>query len=315
MDRLRAAVDEVVEKVKMAIQGEPKNPVEILLDEHLPAEPDFVTALSPKASQRVAIPTFVMNDFASRTNNVVDYMFIMDRIWEIITEAQQDPFLLRKALNLLHYLLINGSIQVLKDCQDPPRLSLLQHLSEDYNRYEVEQYHFSKNLDIGAGVRKVAADIAQLLTDERDLFRLRRKAETMNKKLSDRGLRSSYPAAKGESPAAAISVSGSFDTRPPRYSEPAPFDGGIKIITHADEAFLNEMGSTKPDSRDSSRNSSRNGSRSKNEGMVKPPEPTGRKEADLLGLDTILLGTDCGNNQSGSRISSSRLQQKLIATI
>ncbi|KAJ0411564.1 hypothetical protein ATCC90586_004214 [Pythium insidiosum] len=179
MDRLRAALDELVDKVKDAIQGEPKSPVEILLDEHLPLDVELVT-FSPKSCTAVAIPTTVMNDFASRTRNIVDYPFIMERIWEILIDYQHDPTLMKKALNLLHFLLINGSIQVLKDCQEAPRMSFLESVAADYNRFEFEQYKFSKHLDVGAGVRKLAAEVLNLLVNERDLFHARRQAEKLH---------------------------------------------------------------------------------------------------------------------------------------
>lgn len=95
MDRIRAALDEVLEKVKTAVKGEPKSPVELLLDTHLPLH-DNVVSFSPKNCTAVAVPTFVLTDFASRTNNIVDYPFILGRIWDIMIEAQHDPALLKK---------------------------------------------------------------------------------------------------------------------------------------------------------------------------------------------------------------------------
>lgn len=239
MDRLRAALEEVAEIVKTAVNGEPLTRVEEILDEHLLAEKPLFS-FSPKRSQS-AIPTFVMNDLASRTNNIVDYPFIMSRIWEVLIDYQNEPPLMEKALNLLHFVLINGSIQVLKDCQDPPRSSFLRELADDYNRYEFEQYRFSTNLDVGAGVRKLAADISNLLSDERDLFRARRQAEKLHQSLSGRGLRGSYPSPKEESPARSSGTGVSFrdEARPLAYSEARSYslwdadDLASRIVTHA----------------------------------------------------------------------------------
>lgn len=95
MDRLLAALDEAIVKVKIAINGEPKSPVELLLDQYLPLH-DEVVSFSPKNCCAVAIPTFALNDLASRTNNIVDYPFIMGRIWDIMLDSQHDPSLMKK---------------------------------------------------------------------------------------------------------------------------------------------------------------------------------------------------------------------------
>lgn len=102
MDRLRAAFDEVVEIVKSALDGEQKTPAEMLLDEHLPLNDEMLVSLSLKNRERTGIPTFVMNELASRTNNVVDCPCIQARIWEILIEHQQNPNLMKK-VSWLHY--------------------------------------------------------------------------------------------------------------------------------------------------------------------------------------------------------------------
>ncbi|RLN44526.1 hypothetical protein BBJ29_002942 [Phytophthora kernoviae] len=159
MDRLRAAFDEVVEIVKMAFNGEPKSPVEELLDQYLPLNEENIVSFSAKNRQAVAIPAFIMNDLASRTNNVVDCPYIQMRIWEILIDHQHNPNMMKKALNLLQYLIINGSPQVLKDCRQSSRSSFLTELAGDYNKYEYEQYEFSQQLDIGAGMQHLIAVI------------------------------------------------------------------------------------------------------------------------------------------------------------
>lgn len=95
MDRMRAALDEAIEKIRAAFKGEPKNPVELLLDQYLPLHDDVVS-FSPKNCSAAAIPTFALTEFASRSNNIVDYPFIMGRIWDIMIEAQHEPLLLKK---------------------------------------------------------------------------------------------------------------------------------------------------------------------------------------------------------------------------
>ncbi|RLN89398.1 hypothetical protein BBJ28_00003947 [Nothophytophthora sp. Chile5] len=252
MERLRAAFDEAVEIVKAAWNGEPQSPVEVLLDQHLPLEEEGDLVPFPsKHRQAVAIPTFVMNDFASRTSNVVDYPYIQGRIWEILIDYQHNPSMMKKvidgvvvqALNLLQYLLINGSTQVLKDCQEPSRSSFLRELAEEYNRYEYEQYQFSQHLDIGAGVRKTAAEINTLLEDESALLQARRQAEKLHQSLSSRGLRSSYPAGRSESPAR-TSIGFHDEARPPVYTDSCSSSGrdndiGSKIVTHPPSALEN----------------------------------------------------------------------------
>jgi hypothetical protein len=101
MERLRAAFDEVVEVVKSALNGEPKSPVELLLDEHLPLDDEVLVALALKSRQATGIPTFVMTELASRTSNVVDCPVIQERIWEILIDHQQDPNLMKKVPSLL----------------------------------------------------------------------------------------------------------------------------------------------------------------------------------------------------------------------
>ncbi|GAB9470482.1 Epsin-like protein [Globisporangium polare] len=320
MDRMRAALDEAIERVKAALQGEPKSPVELLLDQHLPLR-DEVVLFSPKNCSGVAIPTFVLTDLASRTNNIVDYPFILRRIWEVLIECQHDPSLLRKALNLLHYLLINGSIQVLKDCQDPVRTQFFDALASDYNRVEFEQYKFSKDLDVGAGVRKTAGEIYHLILHERELFHARRRAEKLHQSLSDRGLRSAYPSPRGEGGVIAPerrSVAGiSFqdEARPPKYTDSLPTgpmweDIGSKIVTHAG-TVLDDLNRSSSDSRHNSRinlisssrassgrhdsrtnsNSSSSSSSSSSSTSRRDPPPAPSlttTSVDLLGLDTLM---------------------------
>jgi hypothetical protein len=96
MDRFRAAIDELVDKVKEAINGEPKSPVEILLDQYLSIDEADAVSFSPKNCTAVAIPTAVLNDFAARTKNIVDYPSIMERVWEILIDHQHDPALMKK---------------------------------------------------------------------------------------------------------------------------------------------------------------------------------------------------------------------------
>ncbi|OWZ11197.1 Epsin-like protein [Phytophthora megakarya] len=231
MDRLRAAFDEVVEIVKSALNGEPKTPAEILLDEHLPLDEEGLASLTLKNRQGTGIPTFVMNELASRTKNVVDCPCIQARIWEILIDHQTNPNLMKKALNLLQYLLINGSPEVLKDTRSPARMSFLRELAAEYNKYEYEQYEFSQNLDVGGGVRKTAAEINVLLEDDDALFQARKKAEKLHQNLSSRGLRNAYPSPRANSPF-------HDETRPPVYSDMPHFgsrsddDIASKIVTH-----------------------------------------------------------------------------------
>ncbi|KAG3119542.1 hypothetical protein PI125_g1930 [Phytophthora idaei] len=173
MDRLRAALDEVVEIVKSALEGEPKTPAEILLDEHLPVE----------------------------------------------------------ALNLLQHLLINGSQEVLKNTRSPARASFLSELATEYNKYEFEQYEFSQNLDIGAGVRKTAAEINTLLEDDDALLQARQKAGKLHQNLSSQGLRSAYPRTNG-STHAGTSLKNEAYTGMYSYGSRLNDDIGSKIVTH-----------------------------------------------------------------------------------
>lgn len=222
----------------------------------------------------------------------------------------------RQALHLLHYLLINGSIQVLKDCQDPVRTEFFRELAAHYNRTEFEQYQFSKHLDVGAGVRKTASEIHHLIVNERELFHARRSAEKLHQSLSDRGLRSSYPSPRTDSgssnsPAQTCSVASiSFrdESRPPKYTDSLPTrstwddDLGVKIVTHEGTVFddlyrtdsrhnsrTNSTSSHKSSS--SSRHNSRhtsNTAASSNNSRQAPVSLT-TTSADLLGLEELLL--------------------------
>ncbi|KAL4100424.1 hypothetical protein PRIC1_008217 [Phytophthora ramorum] len=242
MDRLRAAFDEVVEIVKSALNGEPKSPVEMLLDEHLPVDDEVLAPFSTK-KQVTGIPTSVMNELASRTDNVVDCPYIQGRIWEILIDHQQNPNLMKKALNLLLYLLINGSQQVLRDSRSPARCSFLVELAAEYNKYEFEQYEFSQNLDVGAGVRKTAAEINTLLDDDDALLQARQKAEKLHQSLSSRGLRSSYPTPRADS----SGMVRHDESRPPAYTDTPSFgssandDIASRIVTHPPEESEKEM--------------------------------------------------------------------------
>lgn len=333
MDRLRKAVDELVAKAKLAIQGEPKSPVELLLDEHLSLFDDLPSFSPRSAPSNVAIPTFVLNDLAARTKNIVDYPVIMRRIWAVMEESENDPAVMRKALNLLHYLLINGSIQVLKDCHCIERMAYLEDIASQYNRSESEQYQFSKHLDIGAGVRKTATDICILLTNEREIMQARRSAERLHQSLSDRGLRSAYPSPKGESPASAsLSSYEDGELRPARFTDTFPTgpqwaDNALPaIVTHSEEAVsagdspvhchnsaVNRYASHQHISspRLSGRHSSFSSPNSSGSYVERPPGlPTA--QADLLELDTLpsaytttalLLGDEEEQDESLTTIS------------
>jgi hypothetical protein len=344
MDRLRVVLEEVAEIVKTAVNGEPRTCVEEILDEHLLAE-ESLFSFTPKRAPTAAIPTFVLNDLASRTNNVVDYPFIMTRVWEVLIDYQHDPMLMKKALNLLLFLLINGSIQVLKDCQDPPRSSFLRELAEDYNRYEFEQYRFSTNLDVGAGVRKLAADISNFLSDERELFRARRQAEKLHQSLSGRGLRVSYPSPKSDSPARTNSNGTSFrdDARPlgfvgaRSYSRWDADDLASRIVTHVSfplAATPREMrkqyesetddASDRSDSSDSSDEESTRPASSKSK-STSSQQPAATRDlidlsVDLIELDTVALPANSGTpllsgGRSPDRRTSAMHSHKLVATI
>ncbi|KAF1336027.1 Epsin-like protein, partial [Globisporangium splendens] len=345
MDRLRAALDEVIDKVKLAIRGEPKSPVEILLDQHLPLYDDVVL-FSPKNCCAVAIPMYVMNDFASRTHNIVDYPSIMSRIWDILLDAQHDPNLMKKDLNLLHYLLANGSIQVLKDCQDSVRMHFFDELGSDYNRVEFDQYKFSKHLDIGAGVRKTASEISHLAVHERELFHVRRTAQKLHQSLSDRGLRSAYPSPKGEERTAdstscsSDSLSFRDERQPPKYTDSLPMgpmwedDLASKIVTHTESALdeakdespygsRHSSGSSRTSSTSSTSSRSTDSSRvSRRESKSMRQEPSfTTTSVDLLGLDAFLSPTESTTttrlqcDAANDIKSRTRSHQKLVATI
>lgn len=324
MDRLRKAVDELVAKAKLVMQGEPKSPVELLLDEHLCLFDDL-PSFSPRSSpSNVAIPTFALNDLAARTKNIVDYPVIMRRIWAVMEESENDPAVMRKALNLLHYLLINGSIQVLKDCHCIERLAYLEDIASQYNRSESEQYQFSKHLDIGAGVRKTATDIYILLTNEREILQARRYAERLHQSLSDRGLRSAYPSPKGESPASAsFSSYEDGELRPAKFTDTFPtgsqwVDNVLPaIVTHSEEAV---SGGDSPVHRQDKRYASQQHSSPRLSGRHNSFSPNSSSshahrplaaQADLLELDTLpsahtttdLLGDEEEDEESFTTIS------------
>lgn len=223
MNRVKAVVDEVVEIVKSALEGEPKTPAEILLDEYLPVENKVLAAFRGRNQQETMLPTFVMNDLAARTYNIVDCPCIQARIWEILIDYQLYPNLMKKALNLLHYLLLNGSPEVLRDTRSPARASFLSNVVTEYNQHEFGQYEFSQNLDIGAGVRKTASAINALLKDDEALFQARQEAKKLHHKLSARALRQSYSTSRDS-------------LREPAYSD---FSGSdletnfSKLVTHS----------------------------------------------------------------------------------
>ncbi|OQR84725.1 hypothetical protein ACHHYP_12990 [Achlya hypogyna] len=162
-------------------------PVEKLLDDALQ---DCATGL----------PTTALNDFAARTFNPVDVKRILARVWHTINTSVERPHLVRKvastmyppaydalqALTLLHHCLIHGSRAVVASCSD--RRQLVTNLARHYNRCEFQQYAYSQDLDVGAGVRKVAATIAELLARPDDLEAARSAAAALQKKLSTRGL-------------------------------------------------------------------------------------------------------------------------------
>lgn len=341
MDRLRAALEEVAEIVKTAVNGEPRTRVEEILDEHLLAE-ESLFSFAPKRAPTAAIPTAILNDLASRTNNVVDYPFIMTRVWEVLIDYQHDPMLMKKALNLLLFLLINGSIQVLKDCQDPPRSSFLRELADDYNRDEFEQYRFSTNLDVGAGVRKLTTDISNFLSDERELFRARRQAEKLHQNLSGRGLRLSYPSPSGDNPARTSSTGASYreETRPLGFAGARSYsrwdgdDLASRIVTHVSfplaatpREMRKQYESETDDASDRSDSSDEESTLAVNSNSKSTPsrQPVTTRDlidlsVDLIELDTVALPATSdtpllSGSRSPDRRTSAMHSHKLVATI
>jgi hypothetical protein len=134
-------------------------------------------------------------------------------------------------------LLINGSQQVLKDSRSPARCSFLRELAAEYNKYEYEQYEFSQDLDVGAGVRKTVAEINTLLDDDDALLQARQKAEQLHRSLSSRGLRSAYPTPRVDSPTRA-GMPFRDESRPSVYADDFAFGARIdddiasRIVTH-----------------------------------------------------------------------------------
>lgn len=327
MDRLREALEEVAEIVKTAVSGEPRTRVEEILDEHLPAE-EPLFSFSPRRALPSAIPTNVMNDLASRTNNIVDYPFIMSRIWEVLIDFQHEPPLMKKALILLQFVLINGSIQVLKDCQDPPRSSFMRELASDYNRYEFEQYRFSTNLDVGAGVRKLAADINNYLTDERELFKARRQAEKLHQSLSDRGLRvASVGPEEKRTQSFQSGISYRDESRPLAYLDKSSYsnsrfeiaDFASRLVTHASfplaatpielQREYRETDSDDSDDKPRKTKNANKGARTKRKSK-KDAQKQSEPLVDLINFDTVEL-----HDQTAQRRASTSSMQKMVATI
>jgi hypothetical protein len=190
-------------------------------------------------------------------------------------------------------------------------LSFIQEIAVDYNRYEFEKYQFSQHLDIGAGVRKLAADIQQLLNNDRELNCERKRAYKINKKLSTQGLRSGC-----NNNLATASFDGTSSLRPATYSDtirPGSVDDlSDKIVTHKTGEF--ESDSEEEEVVVTSR-SEKNKKRSN------------ECEVDLLGLDTLLMSepeaphdakisTAPPSSSSPSHNSFTRArQEKMVATI
>ncbi|OQS00871.1 hypothetical protein THRCLA_05832 [Thraustotheca clavata] len=171
MEKIIAALDEAIDHVKATIPRDNRAPVYRLLDEHL-------TNTSPGLS-----PT-ILNDFASRSLNSVDCKRILERIWWILHDCIDERHRMRKALQLLHYCLIHGSKRVVQESNE--RQCLLRNIGENYNREEFEQYKYSKDLDAGAGVRKIAMSIYDLLLHPQELERERTDAVLLKQQLFTR---------------------------------------------------------------------------------------------------------------------------------
>ncbi|EQC37241.1 hypothetical protein SDRG_05466 [Saprolegnia diclina VS20] len=225
MDRVRAALDELVLQAKKSFRGlaqDDRSPVEKLLDTHLED-----SALGP--------PTAALHDFAARTFNVVDCKRILQRLWLTIETAPDRPHVLRKVLVVLHHCVLHGADPFLNDVL--VKKPLVRDLALHYNRDESQQYKYSKDLDAGAGVRKLAADLFDVLHSPSALYEARSAALQLQKKLSASGIGLLSPkASSSEAP------------RPSAYSDsprPAPYTddvspswelGGKGHIRHDDTA-------------------------------------------------------------------------------
>ncbi|KDO16316.1 hypothetical protein SPRG_18151 [Saprolegnia parasitica CBS 223.65] len=104
----------------------------------------------------------------------------------MIETAPDRPHVLRKVLAVLHHCVLHGSDAFLNAAL--AKKPLLRDLALHYNRDESQQYKYSKDLDAGAGVRKLAAGLFDVLHSPSALHDARSAALQLQKKLSASGI-------------------------------------------------------------------------------------------------------------------------------
>nr|CCA17581.1 conserved hypothetical protein [Albugo laibachii Nc14] len=233
MDYIQNVIDQLTVFVRDFTGDLNRIPVQIILDEHLPL-PQPISTRDYVAS----MPTSTMLDLASRTRNVVDYHFIMQRVWAVLLHEESHVQIMQKTLSALYHILLHGSSQCIVDCQEFKRVRFLQNLAEEYNREEMKQYKFGKHLDCGAKVRELAGHISCLLLNEDILTSKRLEAGKMRQQLASRGLGAKYTTRDDRVPLSSQSSSRDL-TRPPTYSDHyapgSPAAMNTAIVTHRDE--------------------------------------------------------------------------------
>lgn len=91
MDYIQNVMDQLSVFVKDLAGDLNRIPVQIILDEHLPLPQSVLTR-----DYVVSMPTIIMLDLASRTSNVVDYHFIMQRVWAVLLHEESDVQIMQK---------------------------------------------------------------------------------------------------------------------------------------------------------------------------------------------------------------------------
>lgn len=91
MEYIQNVMDQLIVFVKDLAGDSNRIPVQIILDEHLPLPQSVLTR-----DYVVSMPTIIMLDLASRTSNVVDYHFIMQRVWALLLHEESDVQIMQK---------------------------------------------------------------------------------------------------------------------------------------------------------------------------------------------------------------------------
>eukprot|EP01071_Lankesteria_metandrocarpae_P005786 Lankesteria_metandrocarpae@DN4129_c0_g1_i1.p1 len=154
-----------VGKLMRSATSKIKEQAEAYMDRGTPLEKSLREAT---ANTNWGCGTTVLAEIARASFDYYDYFTVMRMVWECLADKPSKWRRIFKTLTLLDYLLKNGADRVIEDTREPRSLHRLKTFMD---------FHYSdQGVDKGAGIRKKAKEMQEMLNDSTLLKQEREKA-------------------------------------------------------------------------------------------------------------------------------------------